>query len=160
MNISKFIKMIFIGAMLLILSSCGNDNPTVDCLTCNDVPEVIEPTEPVPEPEPEPEPIEPEPVVPEVNLKDCIYVLLGDNPTAVAYDGNYTDAGLDQVVNGAGEDITLDMIINDAEDVNTSTSGEYIVEYSSDLCENNTTRVVIVEEEPVVEQGEWKILPF
>ncbi len=153
MNISKFIKMLFIGATLLLLSSCGNDNPVVDCLDCDPVPEVIEPTDP------EPEIVVPEPE-PEVDLRDCTYVLLGDNPASVVYDGNYTDAGLDQVVNGEGEDIDLSLIMDNAEDVNTSSSGEYIVEYSSDLCDNNITRVVVVEEEPVIEHGEWEILPF
>jgi len=150
MNISKFIRVLFIGAMLLVLSSCGNDNPTVDCLTCNEVPEVVEPTEPEPVVEPEPE----------LNPRDCTYVLLGDNPATVAYEGNYTDAGLYQVVDGLGEDIDLTTIVDDAEDVNTSSSGSYIVEYSSDLCDNNITRVVVVEDEPEVIQGEWKILPF
>lgn len=145
--------MLSIGVTLLILSSCGNDNPMVECLDC-----------PAPEVIPEPPVVVPEPPVvvpePEVNLKDCTYVLLGDNPTSVVFDGNYTDAGLHQVVNGAGEDIDLSLILNNADDVNTSSSGAYLIEYSSDLCDANITRVVIVEEEPIPEVGEWEILPF
>ncbi len=141
--------MLFIGATLLVLSSCGNSNPTVDCLDCDEVPEVIEPTEP--------EVVIPEP---EVDPRDCTYVLLGDNPAKVVYEGNYTDAGLDQVVNGLGEDIDLALIMNNAEDVNTSSSGEYIVEYSSDLCDNNITRVVVVEDQPEEVHLNWEILPF
>jgi len=147
--------MFLIGAMMLILSSCGNDNPTVDCLTCDEPaqPTPVNPTTPTEEPEDSED-------TDDVNLRDCTYVLLGDNPTSVVYEGNYTDAGVSEVVNGMGEDIDLSLIFNNADDVNTSNSGEYIVEYSSDLCDNNATRVVVVEDKPEVIQGEWEILPF
>ena len=144
MNITNFIKLFLSGIVLLFLSSCGNDNPTVDCLTCNETPQIEEPA------------IE----EPAVDLRDCTYTLLGDNPITLPYDSNYSEFGIDGLLDGAGNDINISTVVIDASDINLSNVGEYEVIYSSDLCDNITTRVVIIDE-PVEEviNFPFKILP-